>query len=192
MPPKSLEWKRILTANARPHETRQTEPVAEILTPSSATDIGVVLQSYEQLFLEKEQLRNECIELRREINRLTKRPERMVQREPIAPRASDAFEVLNRLNACIETLQRSIRSLEKQVEELHQQRNADVETDRDPPLSEGNNGNDSGSTFAAEPTNGSERNSVAEMVAEWMFARPNAAQVRLVEDALRGQGVRVP
>lgn len=190
MPPKSLEWKRILTAGPRPEETNQT--VAEILTPSSAADIGVVLQSYEHLFLEKEQLRNECVELRREISRLTRGLRKRAQSEPAKPGASDAFEVLNQLNECITSLQESIRKLEEQVEQLQQARSTDSQPDLETPVFRDVRGNELGGRIARESREGEGRSSVAEMVAEWMFARPNAAQVRLVEDALRGQGVRVP
>jgi hypothetical protein len=191
MPPKSLEWKRILTSEPKekPRDGKQTAYVQEILTPSSAAGMGAVLQSYEQVYLEREHLRNECIELRGELNQL-RNSQNSVSSRNAGPRASDAFELLNQLRNCIGSLQKSIHALESEVGRLKDAQSAAAALQAKTP---------SDGEKLADPTQGerdpifagSPRVSIAKMVAEWMFARPNAAQIRLVEDALRSQGVRV-
>jgi hypothetical protein len=191
MPPKSLEWKRILTSE--PKETqRDGKPAAmvqEILTPSTAAGMGAVLQSYEQVYLERERLRNECVELRGQLNR-RQIAQNSAQSRNAGPRASDAYELLNQLRNCIGSLQKSIHALETEVGRLKDAQSATAALQAKTP-SDGEKLADPAQDERGPIFAGSPKISIAKMVAEWMFARPNAAQIRLVEDALRSQGVRV-
>jgi len=192
MSPRPVEWRRILTAEPKDErrDLEQTAAGRELLTPSTAAGIGAVLQSYEQIYLEKEQLRTECEELRRHLNRL--RSEQNSAKSRITnPRASEALDLLNQLRESMAELHNGLRSLEIEVAQL---RGAPAQKPVDGAGAPGHARirefahQDAHSTDGInEPVNGS----IAKMVAEWMFPNPSAAQIRLVEDALKSQHVQI-
>ncbi len=189
MRPRSLEWRRILTAEPQDPSRTASGNVAvkEVLVPSTASGMGAVLQSYEHLYLENERLREECLQLRRQLLRARGKPS-TVRPDGSSARAAEAVRLVEQLRDAVHGLQRGLRTLESEVAKLRNGHGPAREAVAEQPSAA------SSRRGAAEmqPANPPRKedvdlDAVAKLVAEWMFPRPNSAQIRLVQDALRSK-----
>lgn len=189
MRPRSVEWRRILTAEPKDESRTATSDVAlkEILVPSAASGMGAVLQSYEHLYLENERLREECVQLRRQLLRGQGRPS-TVRPDGSSARAAEAVRLVEQLRDAVHGLQQGLRTLESEVAKL---RNGHGPA-QDGVVERASEAQSRSTSVATQPATLPQKeevdlDTVAKLVAEWMFPRPNSAQIRLVHDALRNK-----
>ena len=200
MPSKSLEWMRYLPVEVgNPRARSVKRPPEPFSVPSATQGVGALLQAYEQMFLEKEQLRSECVELRRKVLKLG---DRATASKPMpitpGPNATEADELVNRLRGCVKDFQEGLQTLESKVSTLRSTPPppAPAPTPSTPVTPATDSAKVEGDTEEAVPAAWYDEEAgemtvqrLARIVSEWVFPTPNEAQVRLVEDALKGRGV---
>ena len=187
---KPIEWRRILTAGQRKDSPRlfHDARLNEIAVPSTVAGMGAVLQSYEHVYLENERLRNECGELRRQIVRERANPSD-ARSGGSDSRAAEVARLIAQLRGSVEALRQGLRALETEVTRLKSLQSSLPDRAGKTPVGNLREKDALTETPALQSTDETNLEGIAALVAEWMFPQPNAAQIRLVEDALRSQRV---